>query len=172
MSAIMIDIETLGTTTDSVIATIGAVRFNIEDNTHLDTFYTRVDIDDCKEKGLKVVDETINWWKNQPEQVNMEIFDPRNRRKLKDSLISLSRWIGNNFSEIWCHGCSFDFPILENAYRKCNLEIPWKFYQQRDTRTIFKFCDVHRSGENLHNALSDCIDQVTTLQDAYNKFYY
>ena len=69
----------------------------------------------------------------------------------------------------WSQG-SFDYNILENAYNACNLELPWKFWQVRDSRTLFdvfninlKTLEVNDSGHS-HNSLNDAYKQVTGLK--------
>ena len=52
MSEIMIDIETLSTTPNALILTIGAIKFNrnedVKDLKELETFYVRIDQNSCK----------------------------------------------------------------------------------------------------------------------------
>jgi hypothetical protein len=62
----MIDLETLATSTDAAILTIGAVKFDpfgkdIQEP-QMESFYVRVDLDSCHDIGLKVNDDTIAWW--------------------------------------------------------------------------------------------------------------
>ena len=66
---IMIDLETLNTTPDSTILTIGAVKFDpfgseIKEP-KMDSFYVKVDLDSCDRIGLTTNDDTIAWWANQ-----------------------------------------------------------------------------------------------------------
>ena len=69
---IMIDLETLATSPDAAILTIGAVRFDpfgreLTDP-EMDSFYVRVDLDSCDEIGLVTNDDTIAWWANQSDE--------------------------------------------------------------------------------------------------------
>jgi hypothetical protein len=60
---VMIDLETLATSTDAVVLTIGAVKFDpfgsdIKEPA-MDSFYVKIDIDSCDELGLVANDDTI-----------------------------------------------------------------------------------------------------------------
>ena len=62
---VMIDLETLDTSPNSVIATIGAVKFdryNISDNIDdYQTFYRKINLKSCEEIGLTTSEETLKW---------------------------------------------------------------------------------------------------------------
>lgn len=38
--------------------------------------------------------------------------------------------------EIWGNGVRFDIGLLEGAYDACGFVNPWKFYNERDVRTV------------------------------------
>ena len=69
MADIMIDLETLATSPDAAILTIGAVKFDPfgreKDDPKMDSFYVKVDLDSCDELGLVANDDTIAWWATQ-----------------------------------------------------------------------------------------------------------
>ena len=58
MSEIMIDIETLGISPNSVVMTIGAIKFNriddIKSIEYMDSFYCRVSKESCLKLGLEI----------------------------------------------------------------------------------------------------------------------
>ena len=62
---IMIDLETLNTTPDAAILTIGAVKFDPFGSEvkepKMDSFYCKVDLDSCDRIGLTTNDDTIAW---------------------------------------------------------------------------------------------------------------
>ena len=165
----MIDLETLGTTTGSIILTLGAVKFSPFSGEVSSVFYRRIDTQSCKDIGLTQEKQTLDWWQKQPVSVRYEAMEnPRNRMSICSALNELIDWFGNDVEIFWSQGIDFDFPILETALRKCSLPIPWKFYNKRDSRTV---CDIARvkvvRGEDSHNALADCIAQVKALKKAY-----
>jgi exodeoxyribonuclease VIII len=67
--------------------------------------------------------------------------------------------------KIWGNGASFDNVILANAYRRNDLNIPWKYYNDRCYRTMKSLAPhikMEREGTH-HNALSDAISQANHL---------
>ena len=76
---IMIDIETLGIGPNSVIATIGAMKFDrtssIKPIEEMTSFYYRIDLESCQTLGMTSEEETVKWWDNQDEKSKEEIYD-------------------------------------------------------------------------------------------------
>ena len=94
------------------------------------------------------------------------------RVHIKTALQNFTQWAAKNGTVVyWCNGMNFDFPIIEWACIELEVKLPWKYYNMRDTRTIYKLADIntktgkHRVGEP-HNALDDCISQVNFLKEA------
>ena len=172
----MIDIETLSTTPNALILTIGAVIFNPKDDIiplkDMETFYKRVDIDSCKVLDLDIDKNTLKWWKDQSKEARFEVFENKDRESIKDILIELADFI-KNCKYIWSNSPNFDCVIIENVYRKLDMEIPWKFWNLRDTRTVYALANLRLKdfcGKNVaHNALEDCYTQITCLKASFNK---
>ena len=61
---IMLDIETLSTRPESVVLTLGAVKFSpwASDVNTDDGLYVRVNVDEQLESGRHVQQDTIDWW--------------------------------------------------------------------------------------------------------------
>jgi len=159
---LMIDIETLATTPDAVILTIGAVEFNPFSDDIGDTLYSRLDV----EQGNRVIeDNTIEWWGKQDKHLQEEAFSDGDRIQLEDSLKKLTKMVVKN-NRVWANGISFDIPILENAYRSYGMHPPWNFWDVLDTRTIYKINPNKSKLGNSHNALEDCVNQIVLLQES------
>ena len=62
---VMVDLETYDNVCTAAIASIGAVKFNLETRTLSDRFYVTVSPASCKAAGLTFSEDTINWWKQQ-----------------------------------------------------------------------------------------------------------
>ena len=173
----MLDIETLGLSSNSVVMTIGAIKFNRKDDIKavedMENFYCRVSKESCIALGLEIDKETEDWWGKQSEEAKYEIFtNNKNRYSIKDALINLTAFIGN-CKIIWANGITFDCVILENCYKKCNLDFPWKYYNLRDARTIYDIGKVnlkHFSSDKnqAHNALYDCYTQIKALKKSFD----
>lgn len=171
---IMIDIETLSTKNNALILTIGAIKFQrgceIKELKNMETFYTRIDIKSCKNLNMHVDDDTLKWWDKQSEESKYEAFTNPDRLHIKDALIKLSDFLkGHRY--IWANSPSFDCIILENASRLCNLEIPWKFWNLRDCRTVYDLGKISLKSVSVvkHNALDDCYNQIIALSKYFNK---
>lgn len=153
----MIDIETYDTTPTAVILSIGAERI-----LGSETFYAEVDPNTQYERTASIA--TKEWW---AQQGNPPIHG---FMQLIDVLTELSNWIKSLSEEpiIWCKGTDFDVTILSHAYRSFGMEVPWKYSNVRDCRTVFKLCNVPRS-EAKHNALEDAMAQSDELVRCLNK---
>lgn len=168
---IMIDLETLGTTPDAVILSIGAVRFDLHaglifDAHEDDLFYRAVRIDSQPDR--KISGDTIAWWMAQTKEAQTVFTEPRGG--LFNALVDLHHWIDatpGTTPHIWSNGADFDLPILNHAFGQNTLPLPWKPYAGRCYRTYKNLpgarnITVQRKGEH-HNALDDAIHQARHL---------
>jgi hypothetical protein len=58
--------------------------------------------------------------------------------------------------------------ILENIYRQLNKPLPWSYWQQRDTRTLFDLgIEPDMPKNSKHDALQDAIRQSIGVQNVY-----
>ena len=178
MSEIIMDLETLSTRQHAAILIIGAIKFNrgetwnenINEKTldNLDTFYIRIKLDSCIHAGLHVDHQTEKWWEEQNEDVRYEALENPDRVTLKDALRKFKDWMGYNpRTKIWGNGSSFDCGILGEAYKRCGMEVPWRFWNERDLRTIMdlgnvRMCDLPQYKH--HHALYDCYRQIIGFQ--------
>lgn len=135
---IMIDLETMGTTPDAPILSIGAARFSAMDGvTH--TSYWLIDGASDLTLGAKPDWATIMWWMRQPEGPRMELADPaRSRLSIVGVLHGLSRFIRDTpgLEGVWGNGPSFDNALLAAAYRRAKIEFPYHFGKDRCFRTL------------------------------------
>ena len=118
MPDVMLDLETLSTRPESVILTIGAVKFDPwgEDIDTENGLYYRVNVDEQLVLGRHVQEETISWWGKQSPEVFEEAMGEEDRVGLDEFTAGLNRFlVGAN--NIWCQGPAFDIVILENLYR-------------------------------------------------------
>ena len=169
---IMLDLETLATSPDSVILTFGAVKFNpfdqdVEMNQGL---YFRINVDEQIALGRHVDDGTVAWWGNQTDEVREEALGEHDRISLEEFTKELNKFVVG-VDRIWAQGPVFDIVILENLYRQLQKPTPWPYYLIRDSRTLLKALgDTRKSGALLHNALADCVSQAQAIQHAVKKY--
>jgi hypothetical protein len=170
----MIDLETLGVEPDSVIMTLGAVKFDPFSDTEPHTpLYLRVDVEEQSEKYNRTIDEnTLAWWGKQSKEIQDEAFGDHERVTCDSLAKQLNKWcVGLDY--IWCQGPTFDFTILQNFYKNIEKPCPWNYWQIRDSRTLFAMMpyDPRKDiQESLHNALADCFYQAKCVQKSYKHF--
>ena len=173
---VMIDLETLGTKPNSVMLTIGALRFNPwgDDSekqlTEMDTFYRRVEVESYEGLDHNIDDATLEWWGNQNEKVRAEAFAEDDRHPLSDVLADLYKWCGG-LNAIWANGTGFDLNIVEHFSRELIRGVAWNYWQARDARTLYALCPglERPKGNALHHALWDCWSQAVGVQRVFKQ---
>jgi len=167
-----IDIETLGTSPDTVVLTIGGIKFDpMEDDGLHSEFYYRLNADEQIDMGRTVDEKTLEWWETQSDEVKAEALDTNDRIPVEETLKALNKWLVG-VDKIWCQGPVFDIGILENLYKQIGLHHNWPFYIIRDSRTLFSLMDKDPRKEidfAAHNALADAIVQSLCIQKVYKK---
>lgn len=174
MNDIMIALETLGTTADSVILSIGAVRFDSRgdsvDETGPNTFYRSASISSNQALGRRIDESTLVWWMGQSKEAQAVFSGPN--LHLSFAILDLIEWVGpagdNTSTLVWSNGADFDIPMVAHAARSLNLTLPWKFWNNRCMRTLasMPFADaVERPRPAVaHNALADAVAQARYVQ--------
>jgi len=172
--AVMIDLETLGTTTKAPIVSVAAVVFDRDTGLMDDVpfFYAKVNVLDYDTLGdkFKMDYATLKWWITQPGFA--ATFS--GTESLRDVMQALVSWFGRRVprgAEVWCQGADFDFPILKNALLAVGLEVPWHFTNQRDTRTLYALVGRKTLVQppTTHDALQDCKDQVDMVCQVFRR---
>ena len=163
---LMIDIETLGTESNSVILSIGAVQFCIQTGELFGHFHRVIDIDSCLQAGMKVTGSTIRWWMTQSDEAR-ELFKMEGV-SLKEALIELQEGL-QDIDTVWANGTDFDISLIKDAHHNCGLQLPWPYYAVRDYRTVTKmlpkevFERLRVKPDVAHSAVDDAVAQARTL---------
>jgi 3' exoribonuclease, RNase T-like len=169
---VMLDIETLATSPDSVILTFGAIKFDPFDSSKemTDGIYFRINVDEQIALGRHVDEGTVAWWGTQNEQVREEALGEHDRVGLEEFYRTLNKFVVG-VNRIWAQGPVFDIVILENLYRMMGKPCPWPYYTIRDSRTLLKALgDDREGGALLHNALADAVSQAQAVQSAVKRY--
>ena len=89
---VMIDIETLSTTPDAVVMSVGAVKFDPK-ATRPPTNKTlwRPDIDEQTERDRHVSESTLEWWSKQPAHIQEDAFSDDHRVEVLSFMKELNR---------------------------------------------------------------------------------
>jgi len=163
----MIDMESLATTADACIMSIGAVKFDL-DSTALDDlgFYASISIDSNLELKRRVSEDTLIWWMKQGP--NAQGVFHEEKQTLRNAVAGLIDWMGNGQYTVWSNGADFDIPMLSHACAQLSIEVPWLYYNSRCFRTYknlpgAKAIKLPFQGTK-HNALFDAVHQARTVQ--------
>ena len=160
---LMIDLEGLATGPDTTILTIAAQTFDPFGSGWYDRhYYARVTLESQENRSID--DGTIAWWATQPEHAREEAFGEQDRIPLDQALDELGRLIWHS-NLIWSQGPTYDMNILEHAYKSYGKALPWKYYQVRDSRTVFSLWPDQPIPATSHHALEDCRRQIGMLQN-------
>jgi hypothetical protein len=160
----MVDLETLGTAPGSLILSIGAVKFDPAKPSSEclgEEFYCVVSQSSCLQVELTIDPATEEWWKRQSIAARQVLTDSEDEAvaiSLFDALLKLANFISPN-DRVWSNGANFDQPLLDVAYDRCGIKLPWAYWNSRCYRTIVAL----HSGEKglrppktcAHNALED-----------------
>lgn len=166
MTHIMLDIETLGTRPGAVILSVAFVRFS-------DEAHTTLNLDVAEQEALGLIKDvgTLQWWGTQsPEAWLAATANPVPVRAALEHLSAWLQWAAPaGDALIWCHGATFDCPLLEHLYRAAGLPVPWAFWAVRDTRTLYDLAGVNVKDFAVpppHVALNDAIGQTRAANAA------
>lgn len=170
MAHFMVDLETLDTRPSTVILSIGAVEFDPETKTvkKESGLLLFPEIDEQLEAGRTVSGSTFLWWLRQEKEARREIYGAR-REKKNVILERFTKWLmtqeGAEYP--WGNGSVFDISIMEHYMDYTR--IPWKFYNIRDTRTLWHVhpFDREAKGETAHTALDDAIAQAERVCEVW-----
>lgn len=159
MDNLMVDIEALGTGQDGVITQIGACYFDWEGNIS-DTFIKNISLASAVELGLKIDAQTVKWWLEQEKPTTwLDNAEPITK------VLSEFKQFCKNSKHIWSHS-TFDFVMLQNAYRLMGDRKGIGYRSARDIRTLVYLSGVEKVNKEemktkkTHNALDDCFYQV------------
>lgn len=181
---IMIDIETMGNKSNSVIMSISAVAF--DPNTgeiNERVFDEHINMKSCTQYGLKFNEDTILWWLTQSDDARKMLVDgQKNSRDLPFILEQFKNWLyliaddaDTKVSKLWMWGNSprFDLGIINDAYKVIGEDIPWSFRNERCVRTICGYIPEIKRNEvfegTAHNGVDDCKHQIKYLIKTLNE---
>lgn len=147
----MVDIESLGLSSNATILSIGAVKFSLDGLG--EEFYMVINFDNSREIDA----ETVKWWMKQAPEAKSAIFNAE-AFPAKIVLEMFSDFAKD--SEIWGNGSDFDNVVLANAFEQQGLK--WNHRANRCYRTLKSLVpqfELKRIGVH-HNALDDAKSQA------------
>lgn len=169
MEHLMIDIETLGNKSFSIITSISAVFFDIKTGNIGNQFNVNIDIQSSLNYGLKPTGSTIKWWLQQSREASSKMFE---------DTVALPKAIElfYDFCKLydfhpWGNSARFDLGLLDNAFSICGYELPWKFWKELDVRTMV-FLNPNPKNQTpfdgiAHYGIDDCKHQIKYVCEIY-----
>jgi len=166
---VMFDLETLGVGPHSVVVSIGAARFNEVDEPR-DKMALLLDLEEQDSLGRKIDLGTVTWWLKQDQKARDWNFDTNNRYPVDVALRAFTTFC-QGAELFWCRGTTFDVVLLEDLFKQYGMNVPWKFNQVRDVRSLDELDDGGDSlvGVVAHKPLDDCLMQIAQVQRVFGQ---
>jgi hypothetical protein len=182
----MVDVETLGKESNSVILSMAAIYFKPEDKPtpqelRDSAFFVKFDAkDQIKRLNRKVGRTTMEWWAKQCENVRKKSFNPSSEDvRFEDGYEAMREWAKSKNDDkcwVWARG-NLDQLVLDSMEEQLGLDAIWKFARWRDVRTAIDFlyetnrgyCDVDYTGFDpslhitKHNPIDDCVFDIMMM---------
>ena len=173
---LMIDLETMGKNPDAPIISIGAIFFDPQTGDMGPEFSKTIDLETA---GGVIDRDVIKRWLKQSREAQSAIMT--DEIPLDDALLQLREFIDENsgefFVQVWGNGANFDNTILRRSYERQGIPCPWRYYNDRDVRTIVELgkaidfdarTAIPFEGER-HNALDDARYQAKYVSAIWQK---
>ncbi|HFO9471069.1 TPA: 3'-5' exoribonuclease [Escherichia coli] len=173
---LMIDLKTMGKNPDAPIISIGAIFFDPQTGDMGPEFSKTIDLETA---GGVIDRDTIKRWLKQSREAQSAIMT--DEIPLDDALLQLREFIDENsgefFVQVWGNGANFDNTILRRSYERQGIPCPWRYYNDRDIRTIVELgkaidfdarTAIPFEGER-HNALDDARYQAKYVSAIWQK---
>ena len=167
MNQVMIDIETLGTDSNSLVVSISAVQFDLKNGTVGDTFEIGIDLKEQMDKGAIIDADTVMWWLEQSQDAQKQLTK-LTRVPVHTALFEFSTWLYKiGVKGLWGNGATFDNVIVRNLYARHSLKLEVPFWFDRDVRTIVAIKNIDTRDfpfvGTKHNGLDDCLHQINYI---------
>ncbi|HAY4120964.1 TPA: exonuclease, partial [Escherichia coli] len=173
---LMIDLKTMGKNPDAPIISIGAIFFDPQTGDMGPEFSKTIDLETA---GGVIDRDVIKRWLKQSREAQSAIMT--DEIPLDDALLQLREFIDENsgefFVQVWGNGANFDNTILRRSYERQGIPCPWRYYNDRDVRTIVELgkaidfdarTAIPFEGER-HNALDDARYQAKYVSVIWQK---
>lgn len=193
----MVDIETMGTSPQSPVLTIGAVLFDPYEQDSVQAlenrgFLRRIDLSDALTYSGGVEPDTMKWWLQQDDAAIKELVNGE-FTSLKQALVDFRNYCIDRNAHLekkffpgwsaypqacilWAKSPDFDCKILENACRAVDEAMPMRFFQYRCVRTLQDLCwpegpeaRPRFAFGTAHDARADAVNQALMVQAGYKE---
>jgi hypothetical protein len=181
---VMVDIETLGTSSNATVFQVAAIAFDIRTGEHIDNFNGISDIG--KNETLNVDGDTLKWWLNTNKELLTELLN-NGEGSSEELLRDFHTWLLGLTLEtkelhLWGNGILFDNKLIEAQLTDIGLFYPINYKNDRDVRTIVDLAGAklgltekelkdQYNDESLvhHDAYDDVTYQIRLVSGCYNE---
>jgi hypothetical protein len=167
MIDVMLDLETLATEQDAIVASIGAVKMDMDTNEVLlhENFHMTLHWVDQHRKGRACHPATVHFWLKQDKEAQDTIMWKPSIDN--ESVLMAFAAFMSGVDGLWGNGADFDCSILRSLFQTYEMRVPFKYWQHRCFRTMKNISSVpepFREGVH-HYALDDAIHQAKYLME-------
>lgn len=187
--SVFFDMETMSTKPNAVVLSLGLLAVDSKsdpdemdfDDLVNDGIELKFDARSQVANGRHVEKDTMEWWKTQGEEAKRVLKPQPTDIPFSEIIESINNFfeeknLNMKRTKFYCRGPDFDFSILKDLYWQANAEIPIKYWNVRDTRTVIdtllgsdaKFVYKMDNPPSFihHNALHDCAMDVLRIRRA------
>ena len=190
MKHMMVDIETLGTSPESIILEISVILFDLDDPHGWSPLTLKLDQAEQSFAGRSIDKDTLHWWaktiekakeKDYASALAMEALVNNKNMTVHASFAheNIKSYLKRVDGYIWCKGAAFDFPIIKSYFTSMGLPDPFSenflFRKQLDLRTL-EYCaklagfsgEYKVRSEARHLSFDDCLIQIGMLRELHS----
>lgn len=160
----MVDTETWGLAPGSAPRSIGAVMFDPLTGKLGAEFYVNIDRESCLDIGLHTEPGTEKFWRDQSTTAQAALISDQ-RHIIEAITMFFDWWDKHRAIYIWSQGANFDEVHLSAIARVLMIDVPWKFWNVRCSRTVLALGNRRpdRSKGTHHHALDDAKAQAVAV---------
>lgn len=164
---LMCDLETMGLPPNGAIVSIGACFFDMKTREIGPTFNRVINLATAVRDGGTIEPSTVMFWLAQGEAARNGIRF--NAEEIRTVLADFSAFIAEHSRHkdaiVWGNGANFDITLMEGAYQRAGIQVPWSPFRVRCFRTLRNMYpsteyNADDKGDGAHNALTDAIFQA------------
>ncbi len=176
----MIDAETWGTSRDAAIRAVCLMLFRPDTGAieQAELIDMRATLDEQIEYSRRVDGKTVKFWISQPRPLReyiqayvqdityVQVKKPETLFRAVEDITSFfnNAHIKNDQLKIWSRG-SFDTDLLNHLTDRFGTDLPYRYWQARDVRTLDEITNKPKPGQP-HDPVSDCEAQIRQVVNA------
>lgn len=167
-SDLMIDIETLGTSDDTIVLSVGVAMFNWErpDDPVKPVTEFGIDVKEQEKMGRTLSIDTLMWWMQQSDKARRIFDESQHRLSCMEAVVQIVNAV-SLADGVWANGPDFDCRILGHLTKQILPQSKWPFWKNRCVRTmkgLYPEASSIKFVGTAHNALADAVHQAEQMR--------